>query len=89
MEEYKQEDDEGFDGYVETTVDPGSSFLIATTILCVLLYAVLPCMVCFKRRKSREDGEGSLNRSKDTDEESHVDVAEILRNAPELVSTIR
>ena len=91
MEEYKHEDD-GFDGYEATTVDPGYSFLIATTILCVLLYALLPCIVSFKRKKSRADREGSLDRSKETDEESAnaVEIDDIIRNAPELqVRTIR
>jgi len=49
---------EGFAGYVPDTLDPGKSVLIATIVICILLNALLPCLVSIgqhreKKRNSR------------------------------------
>jgi MatE len=48
--DFEQYDDDGFLDYVPTTVDPGYSLLIATTLFCLLSNAILPCLVSFGRR---------------------------------------
>jgi Na+-driven multidrug efflux pump len=55
-------DDDGFDGYLETTVDPGSTILVSTIILCGLLYCFLPWMVSFGNRyqKRKEEADRTL-----------------------------
>lgn len=48
--DFEQYDDDGFLDYVPTTVDPGYSLLIATTLFCLLSNAILPCLVSYGRR---------------------------------------
>lgn len=48
---------DGFEGYVETTVDPGPWLLLGTTIFCILsMLILLPLMVCHKlgKRSSKQ-----------------------------------
>lgn len=53
IEQY--DDDDGFLDYVPTTVDPGYSLLIATTLFCLLSNAILPCLVsCGRRYENRK-----------------------------------
>jgi hypothetical protein len=42
--------DDGYAGYLETSVDPGPWMLVGTALFCVLSLAVLPCLVSFGRR---------------------------------------
>ena len=44
------EDDDGFLGYVETTVDPGPWVIVGTTVFCALSIILLPCMLSLGRR---------------------------------------
>ena len=48
--DFEQYDDDGFLDYAPTSVDPGYSLLIATTLFCLLSNAILPCLVSFGRR---------------------------------------
>ncbi len=41
---------ETFEYYVDDSVDPGQSLLIATLLFCILSIAILPCMVCVGMR---------------------------------------
>ena len=56
-------DDDGFSDYVSTTINPGSSILIATAIFCVSLYFFLPCIVSFlnRRKRAKTSAVGSPN----------------------------
>lgn len=38
-------DDEGYQNFIDESVDPGNSLLIGTLTFCVLLIAVLPCVI--------------------------------------------
>jgi hypothetical protein len=44
------EDDDGFVGYLPTTVDPGYALLIATTLFCLATNLMMPCAVSLGRR---------------------------------------
>lgn len=47
---------DGFDGYVETTVDPGPWFLVATTVFCFgVMLIVVPGLVWWKLRKRKSN----------------------------------
>jgi hypothetical protein len=56
-----------FYGYVQTTVDPGSSLVVATAIFGVLLYSFLPCMTSFGGN-SKEKHEEDSHESTDVEE---------------------
>ena len=43
-------DDDQFIGYEVSTMDPGPGLLVATTLFCVLLNSLLPCLVSLGRR---------------------------------------
>jgi MatE len=43
--------DEGFDNYIFTSIDPGSSVLVVTVVVCVALYSLIPCSLYFVRRR--------------------------------------
>jgi len=45
-----EDDDDGFVGYVPTTVDPGPWVLIGTAVFCSLSILLFPCMVSMGRR---------------------------------------
>ena len=45
--------DDGFVGYIETTVDPGPWILFGTTVYCALTILALPVLVILWRRKQR------------------------------------
>lgn len=62
-----EDGDDGFVNYVEDTIDPGPSLLIATTILCVLMYAVLPCLVSFGKRYSSRRGKATVDATPSSD----------------------
>jgi hypothetical protein len=47
------DDDGSFEGYVETTTDPGPVFLIAVSLFAVFLYCLLPCVVSYCNRRDR------------------------------------
>lgn len=57
--------DDGFDGYIETTVDPGPWILVGTTLYCLLTVIALPVSVILynrrKKRHSKYDLEKQLN----------------------------
>jgi hypothetical protein len=58
---------DAFDGYVQTTVDPGISLVVATAIFGVLLFSMLPCMISLSNRYVKRQEEG-INENKDTGE---------------------
>jgi hypothetical protein len=58
---------DAFDGYVQTTVDPGSSLVVATVIFGVLLFSMLPCMISLRNRSVKRHEEG-INENKATEE---------------------
>lgn len=45
-----EHDVDGFDGYVETSVDPGPFVLIATIVLSAFMLAILPVFVGARRK---------------------------------------
>lgn len=61
------EESNAFDGYDQTTVDPGSSLIVATVIFGVLLFSLLPCMVSLSNRYVKPQEE-EINENKDTEE---------------------
>ena len=50
------DDDGGFYGYIPTTTDPGSALLVATIVLCVLMNAILPCLVAIGSHHDKKRG---------------------------------
>jgi hypothetical protein len=68
------EESDAFNGYVQTTVDPGSSLVVATVIFGVLLFSLLPCMISLSNRYVKRQEE-EINENKDTKEvaEHHED----------------
>jgi MatE len=44
--------DEGFDNYTLTSVDPGSSVLVVTVIVCIALYSLIPCTLSLFHRRN-------------------------------------
>jgi hypothetical protein len=62
-----EESDTPFDGYDQTTVDPGSSLVVATVIFGVLLFSLLPCMVSLSNRYVKRQEE-EINENKDAEE---------------------
>ena len=61
-----EDDDVGFVGYEETTVDPGASMLVATTIFCALSLASLPVLMCIKKNCDRRRGGTPAGSSTDS-----------------------
>jgi hypothetical protein len=59
------EESDAFYGYDQTTVDPGSSLVVATAIFGVLLFSLLPCMVSLSNRYVKRQEE-EINENKDT-----------------------
>jgi hypothetical protein len=66
------EESDTFYGYDQTTVDPGSSLVVATIIFGVLLFSLLPCMVAFSNRYVKRQEE-EINVNKDTEEAAELD----------------
>lgn len=70
MSEHEESDD--FDGYVETSVDPGPVVLIATVIICALMLAILPILVAsdqaYQRRKRQKDNASEPSNKSDAHE---------------------
>jgi len=60
------DDDEGYEYYDITTIDPGPSLLVATLLFCLSMYAMLPCMLtqCNRRRYREEGGDRDKKKSK-------------------------
>ena len=48
-----EDDDDGFIGYDETTVDPGPWIIVATALFCVLSIVLFPCLIALGRRYER------------------------------------
>ena len=46
--------DDGFDGYIETTVDPGPWMLFGTTMYCLATVLALPILVVWGKKRQRE-----------------------------------
>jgi hypothetical protein len=65
------EESDTFYGYDQTTVDPGSSLVVATIIFGVLLFSLLPCMVAFSNRYVKRQEE-EINENKDTEEAAEL-----------------
>jgi hypothetical protein len=65
------EDSNAFGGYVQTTVDPGSSLVVATVIFGVLLFSFLPCMISLGNRYEKRQEEESSEK-KDAEEISEL-----------------
>jgi hypothetical protein len=61
------EESDPFYGYDQTTVDPGSSLVVATVIFGVLLFSLLPCMVSFSNRYVKRQEE-EINENIGTEE---------------------
>lgn len=45
--------DDGFDGYIETTVDPGPWMLFGTTMYCLATVLALPILVVWGKKKAK------------------------------------
>jgi MATE family multidrug resistance protein len=59
----QQTDEEGFDGYVENTVDPGPWLLLGTTVFCFgVMLIIVPLMVAFKLRQRSRQAEHDINK---------------------------
>eukprot|EP00542_Grammatophora_oceanica_P015452 CAMPEP_0194050584 /NCGR_PEP_ID=MMETSP0009_2-20130614/36087_1 /TAXON_ID=210454 /ORGANISM="Grammatophora oceanica, Strain CCMP 410" /LENGTH=837 /DNA_ID=CAMNT_0038697295 /DNA_START=47 /DNA_END=2560 /DNA_ORIENTATION=- len=67
------DDDDGFAGYIPTTVDPGWELLVGTAIFCAITNALLPCFVALGRRYEKRlmerEGQG-IEQGEETDEAS-------------------
>jgi hypothetical protein len=61
------EESDAFYGYNQTTMDPGNSLVVATTIFGVLLFSLLPCMVSLSNRYVKRQEE-AINENQDTEE---------------------
>eukprot|EP00545_Synedropsis_sp_CCMP1620_P006902 CAMPEP_0119010986 /NCGR_PEP_ID=MMETSP1176-20130426/5378_1 /TAXON_ID=265551 /ORGANISM="Synedropsis recta cf, Strain CCMP1620" /LENGTH=723 /DNA_ID=CAMNT_0006963739 /DNA_START=46 /DNA_END=2220 /DNA_ORIENTATION=+ len=84
------DDDWGFDGYEETTVDPGPWLLLGTTVFCFgVMLIVVPCMVACKvtnRRQTvhlnNDDGTDGMtnnnnnNNNNNNQEQLHVEAGQ-------------
>jgi hypothetical protein len=58
---------DAFDGYIQKTMDPGFSLVVATVIFGVLLFSMLPCMISLSNSYVKRQEEG-INEHKDTEE---------------------
>lgn len=65
-----ENEDEGFQDYVVTSMDPGSSMMVATLLFCVLMVAALPCLVMVGRRFQKHE-----ENPEETDSSAHDDEA--------------
>lgn len=59
--DYIIDDDDGFENYVQTTVDPGASIFVFTSLFCTACFIALPFLVSLGNRraadrKSRKEG---------------------------------
>lgn len=81
-----EDDDAGFVGYEETTVDPGASMLVATIIFCVLSLASLPVLLCIKKSCDRRRGDTPESSSADSDtpKEAGERLATLQKKKPEV-----
>lgn len=79
------EDDDGFEGYVETTVDPGPWVIVGTTAFCALSILLLPCMLSLGRRYEKRclggDHELSDTVDKVDNNENDVELASEVQRA--------
>lgn len=69
---------DGFDNYEVDTVDPGPTLLVSTVIVCVLMYAFLPCMVSLGKRYDKKNQESG--GSKPGDNPSTVGIVKHLKD---------
>jgi hypothetical protein len=71
------EESDAFYGYDQTTVDPGSSLVVATAIFGVLLFSLLPCMVSlsnrYVKRQEEEIDEKDTEKAAELHEENQND----------------
>jgi hypothetical protein len=65
------EESDAFYEYDQTTVDPGSSLVVATVIFGVLLFSLLPCMVSLSNRYVKRQEE-EINENKDTEKAAEL-----------------
>lgn len=78
-------EDDGFQNYVDDSMDPGYSILIATVIFCVLLIAALPCIVAVGKRfvkhedAAEETDVSEAQKSKEGSTPSRDNLAQKLR----------
>eukprot|EP00978_Attheya_sp_CCMP212_P034459 scaffold144346_cov60-Attheya_sp.AAC.1 len=79
----------GFEEYPQTSVDPGSSFLVATILFCVLSQLLLPWLVMLDRRhrkrsrkKKKEKGDKTHDESMDVQLEVQEEQVEVTYVTP-------
>lgn len=72
-------EEEGYDNYIPTTVDPGASMIIATLFVSTILLFILPCLVeaCNKwnRYKKSKRRESTTHRDDNSAKERKTDKA--------------
>lgn len=61
--------DDGFAGYVPTAEDPGPAMLVATGLFCVLITAIVPCLVSLGRRYEKRSLALAAAKAEETAEE--------------------
>eukprot|EP00978_Attheya_sp_CCMP212_P023263 scaffold70859_cov51-Attheya_sp.AAC.4 len=77
ISEFAVDDDNGgFENYVKTTVDSGSTFLVMTVLFCLFSQLLLPCMVTLdsrrsKRRKRVKNGQETTKQMNGEKKEEH------------------
>jgi hypothetical protein len=52
--DYIIDDDDGFENYVQTTVDPGASIFVFTSLFCTASFIALPFLVSLGNRRAAE-----------------------------------
>ena len=73
------DDDEGFIGYEETTVDPGHWLNVATALFCGLSIVLFPCMVSAGRRYEKYRMRMSKDQDDDVVEETEAEALQQTR----------
>ena len=71
------DDNGGFENYVKTTVDSGSTFLVMTVLFCLFSQLLLPCMVILDSRRSKRlkrvnKGQETTKQINDEKKEEHI-----------------
>lgn len=66
MDDYDNNDDEGFYGYVETSNDPGYSLLIATILFTIIVNMALPLMISLGNKYAPHNNNTSTNNNNNT-----------------------
>eukprot|EP00804_Cyclotella_cryptica_P030953 CCRYP_018812-RC/>CCRYP_018812-RC protein AED:0.04 eAED:0.04 QI:429/1/0.75/1/1/1/8/954/926 len=72
--EYSIDEDDGFDNYVQSTVDPGASIFVFTSLFCAASLVALPFLVSLGNRRASERKARKESRELERNEKETIPV---------------